>query len=154
MVRVSAEISSPSTPVKAAPAALACRLVQLRAAAAVWPGSGVGGTSLSSAKPKATPVNSRPSASSVPPLTPANARRFDAPTFSACACAVLPSDSVSATGAAALSKAKSPSTCTKPNTSSATRPSARSSSPRVPSMDRSSSLAGPVSTLSCVAPAP
>ena len=147
MVIVSAEISSPSTPVKAAPAALACRLVQLRAD--VCP---CAGTSLSSARPKSTPVSSRPSASSVPPSMPANARRFEAPTFSACACAVLPSDSVSATGAAALSKAKSPSTCTKPNTSSSTWPSARSSAPRAPSIDSSSSLAGPVSTVSCVAP--
>ena len=83
--------------------------------------------SLRMASAKSAFFKSRPSASALPPLTPAKAEMFLPPSVSTLASTVLPSDS--ATSAVVRSKAKLPCTRKKPATPTVSRPAARSTGP-------------------------
>ncbi|CAN1572386.1 hypothetical protein MCEMAEM4_03366 [Burkholderiaceae bacterium] len=107
--------------------------------------------SVNMAKPKFTPVISKPSLFAVPPLTPANAVKLLPPTLSKStfkdSAVVWLANLASFTAAVELSIAKSPSTWKNPYTSSTKWPLARFISPLVPSSVNAIVLDVPVGML-------
>ena len=145
----------PVTPTKLAPVADALSAVHSRA---VWPCAGV--FSVSSARPKFTPVRFKPVGSALPPLMPAKALRPEPP-MSSCSTTTGVADSSagvllrlpSLTLAVLLFSAKAPETRKKPKASIVRLPEASISSPLEPSILSDRVLVAPVETDSEVLPA-
>ena len=115
---------------------LACRLVQLRAGAALLD---------CRASANSAPVSARPTRSAELPLLPAKPLMPLPPTVSRRVCTVLPS--ASTTEASLLSMAKPPLSCTKPKASSVRLPLALRILPSLPAMVSVSVSPGPVATV-------